>query len=264
VHLDICWRSLLDKKRALIGWCVGLAVLTFFTMAFWPTIKGSPQFNKLWKGLPHALKTFVGDQPLTTPQGYLQSELFLYLVPLMFMIYGIGRGADAIAGEEERNTMDLLLSAPVSRRRIVLEKYAAIVLGIGLLAAVLLASLYLSATLFNMDIGLDKLAAATFGSAFLSLAFAALALAVSSYVGRKGLALAIAAALATATFFLNSLAPLANDLQSYQKLSPWHWYLGHSPLNNGFDLGGLGSLVVMILIMLAIATLGFQRRDIGG
>jgi ABC-type transport system involved in multi-copper enzyme maturation permease subunit len=61
---------------------------------------------------------------------------------------------------------------PVSRRRIVLEKYAAIVLGIGLLAAVLLASLYLMTTLFNINISLDKLAAATFGSAFLSLAFA--------------------------------------------------------------------------------------------
>ncbi|MEA2485210.1 MAG: beta-exotoxin transport system permease protein [Actinomycetota bacterium] len=264
MHLDICWRNSLDNKRALIGWGLGLVALTLLTMAFWPTIKASPQFNKLLRQLPDALKVLVGDQPLTTPEGYLQKQLFLYLVPLLFMIYGIGRGADAIAGEEERNTMDLLLSAPVSRRRVVLEKYTAIVFGIGVLAVLLLVSLYLSAAVFNMDIGLDKLAAATSGSAFLSLAFAAVALAASSATGRKGIALGIAAVLATATFFLNSLAPLAKGLKSYQKFSPWHWYLEHSPLNNGFDVGGLALLVLMIVVMLAIAVVGFERRDVGG
>jgi ABC-2 type transport system permease protein len=263
MHLDICWRNLLDKRRALIGWCIGLAVLTLFTMAFWPTIKGSPEFSKLLKGLPDSLKAFVGKQPLTTPEGYLQSELFLYLVPLMFMIYAIGRAADSIAGEEDRNTMDLLLSAPVSRRRVVLEKFAAIVLGIALLAAVLLASLTLSAALFDMDIGFDKLAAATSGSALLSLAFASVALAASAITGKKGLSLGIAAVLATAAFFLNSLAPLAKGLKTYEKVSPWHWYLAHSPLNNGFDPGGLVLLFATILIMVAVAAWGFERRDIG-
>jgi ABC-2 type transport system permease protein len=178
------------------------------------------------------------------------------------MIYAIGRGADAIAGEEERKTMDLLLSAPVARRRMVLEKFAAIVLGLGLLTLVLAVTLYVSAALFNMDIGLDKLIAATIGAAFLSLAFAAVALAVSSSAAKRGLAIATASALATAAFFLNSLAPLADSLKALQKFSPFYWYLGHFPLTNGFDFKGLLLLIAVAAVMLAVAVASFERRDV--
>jgi ABC-2 type transport system permease protein len=262
MRFEICWRSLRDKKRALIGWCIGLALLTLFTMAFWPTIRGNSQFDKLFKKLPNSLKGFVGSQPFTTPAGYLQQELFQYLVPLLFMIYAIGRGADAIAGEEERKTMDLLLSAPVRRSRVVLEKYFAIVIGVAALALVLLAVLSISAATFDMRIGLDKLVAATVGSALLSLAFASIALAVSSSAGKRGLSIATASALATAAFFVNSLAPLAQSLKAAQKLSPFHWYLAHSPLKNGFDFPGLSLLVAVSIIMVALAVIRFERRDV--
>jgi ABC-2 type transport system permease protein len=263
MQLEICWRNLRDRKRAIIGWCIGVGVLTLFTMAFWPTIKGTPQYDRLFRQLPDTLKAFVGDQAFTTPQGYLQTELFQYLVPLLFMIYAIGRGADAIAGEEERKTLDLLLSTPVPRRRLVLEKYAAIVAAVALLALVLVATLYVSAAIFSMDIGLDKLLAATISAAVLSLAFAAVALAVSSSVGKRGLAIATASALATAAFFVNSLAPLASSFKGYQKFSPFYWYLAHSPLNNGFDFKGLVLLIAATAVMVTIAITRFERRDVG-
>ena len=44
------------------------------------------------------------------------------MVPLLLLVAAIGAGARAIAGEEERGTLDLLLSTPVSRRRLALEK----------------------------------------------------------------------------------------------------------------------------------------------
>lgn len=262
MQLEICWRNLRDKKRALLAWSIGLALLTFFTMAFWPSIRGNAQYDKLLKQMPDTLKAFVGDQPFSTPEGYLQAQLFLYVVPVLFMIYAIGRGADAIAGEEERRTMDLLLSVPVGRGRVVLEKFAAMVVGVGLLGLILLILLELCAKLFDMNIGFENLAAATLGSALLGLVFGAVALAVSASVGKKGLAVATAAALATAAFFINSIARVVDALKTYQKLSPFHWYLSHSPLENGFDLPGYGLLIAAVVILLAISVTRFERRDV--
>ena len=48
------------------------------------------------------------------------------MVPLLLLIAAIGAGARATAGEEERGTLDLLLANPISRRRLVLEKLAAL------------------------------------------------------------------------------------------------------------------------------------------
>ena len=64
----------------------------------------------------------IGEVDYTTPEGYLQSELFSFLAPILLIVYTIGAGARAIAGEEEAGSLDLLLSTCRSRRRRVLVR----------------------------------------------------------------------------------------------------------------------------------------------
>ena len=64
-----------------------------------------------------------------TPVGAGVFELFSLMAPLLLIVFSIGAGASAIAGEEDRHTLELLLANPVSRCRIVLEKLAALVAG---------------------------------------------------------------------------------------------------------------------------------------
>ena len=67
--------------------------------------------------------------------------------------------------------------------------------------------------------------------------------------------------LATAAFFVYGLAPLVESIEPVQKLSPFWWYLGAKPLNEGFDM-----LFVLMLVWIAAgvaaALWGFRRRDV--
>ena len=95
-----------------------------------PDDPGQPALDKLVDEYPEALKAFIGfggGIDYATGAGYLGIELFSFMVPLLLLVAAIGAGARAIAGEEERGTMDLLLSNPIGRSRVVLEKGAAIV-----------------------------------------------------------------------------------------------------------------------------------------
>ena len=65
------------------------------------------------------------------------------LAPLVLLIFAIGAGAGAVAGEEERGTLDLVLAHPVRRRDFVLQRFAALVGLIAALAGVLLLSVAL-------------------------------------------------------------------------------------------------------------------------
>ncbi|NIR41986.1 MAG: ABC transporter permease, partial [Actinobacteria bacterium] len=58
--------------------------------------------------------------------------------------------------------------------------------------------------------------------------------------------------LAVAAFFLYGLAPLVEVLEPTQKLSPFWWYLGPKPLNDGFDIMFL-LMIGWILIAVAVA-----------
>jgi ABC-2 type transport system permease protein len=46
--------------------------------------------------------------------------------------------------------------------------------------------------------------------------------------------------------------------------SPFHWYLGGDPLTNGVQWGGTAAPAVTTVVLVAVGTLGFGRRDIGG
>jgi ABC-2 type transport system permease protein len=79
--------------------------------------------------------------------------------PIVVLIYAIGAGASAIAGEEDRRTLDLLLVNTVSRGRVVLEKMAAIVFGTAVLVIVLRVALLVEGRIAGMDVPIANSAA---------------------------------------------------------------------------------------------------------
>jgi ABC-2 type transport system permease protein len=199
--VNILRKSFDDRRRGFIGWAIGIIALSAFILAFYPSIKSSPQFEEAYKQLPDALRSIVGDVSLTSPAGYLERQLFLYTIPILFFVFSIGHGADAIAGEEQRHTLDLLMSTPVSRARAVVEKFGATFAGLTGLGLVLLLTLVVGTRLVGMGIGVARLAAATVGAVLLGLAIGALALAIGSATGKKGLAVGVASTAATACVF---------------------------------------------------------------
>jgi ABC-2 type transport system permease protein len=260
--LDVFERSIMERKKGLIGWSVGLLALVAFTLAFWPSIKGNSEFDKLFDDLPESLQAFVGENSITSPVGYLESQLFLYLVPVLFAIMTIGRLSDGLAGEERRKTMDLLLANPITRSRVVLEKFGASAASLLAPGTALFVTLWLGSMAVDLDIGVAGLLAATLGSMFLALVFGALALVVGAATGKKGLAIAVAASVMTAAYLLYSLAPMVEAVEPFQKLSPFYYFLASSPLEHGLKATHTLVLLGITAVLVVVSTWFFARRDV--
>ena len=84
--------------------------------------RSAADFQGYMENLPDALRTLIGSD-FTTPAGYLRSETFSALGPILMLVFAIGAGSRAIAGEEEGRTLDLLLSTPVRRRHVLVDKW---------------------------------------------------------------------------------------------------------------------------------------------
>ena len=96
--------------------------------AFYPSVRDSaPSLQGYLKHMPEAIKNLIGGD-FTSPAGYLRTETFSTLEPILFLVFAIGSGARAIAGEEEGRTLDLLLSTPIRRDRVLLDKWISMVL----------------------------------------------------------------------------------------------------------------------------------------
>ena len=191
---NVFLKTLWDQRWSLPWWTIGLVALAVITLLFYPFVRDTPLLDELTEWMPEVL-------------------LRAFVVPLVLLAYAIVEGTGAIAGEEERGTLDLLLSNPLTRRRVVVEKFAAL-MGTTLVLAI-------GVAIVEMEISLGRVAEANLSARFLGMTFGAWALALGSITGKRGLSIGVASVLGFAAYFLNALAPLVKSLEPLTKLSPF-------------------------------------------
>ena len=159
---SIALKALWDQRRAFIWWALGITAIILLLVLLYPSIRDVPEFQQLIDSLPEAMRNlFLGSSVVDflSPTGYLNSRFFAFLGPALFLVYGIGQGVSAVAGEEERGTLEVVLSAPVSRWRLVVERFAALAVGAALLAGVAFVVLWAGGAMVSMGIGAGQVAA---------------------------------------------------------------------------------------------------------
>lgn len=255
-------KSLSDQTRSLVAWGIGLASLVAMYAAFYPSVRDSAgALQGYLEHMPDAVKNLIGGD-FTTPAGYLRSETFSTLGPILFLVFAIGSGARAIAGEEEGRTLDLLLSTPIRRAQVLFDKWVAIVVATLGLSAIMGITIALVGPAFGLRVPLSALAAECLMLFLLGVAFGTVALAVGCYTGRKGLAAGVTGALATVTYVLNVVAPSVDAIRWLRPASPFRWYLEPDALIAGLSVENVMVLVGIAAVAYVVAAIAFERRDL--
>ena len=258
--------ALWERRRSIIWWAVGLVALATITIAFVPTIRNDAEaFVSLFDAMPEGLLSVFGIEDasaLVTAVGLVNSRLYTGIGPVIVAVLGIGMGVAAVAGEEDRGTLNLLMAQPVTRTSVILQKTAAAAVLIGAVMAALLVTLLIFNPIVDLEFGFEQMVAANVGLGLIAFVFYAFALAVGATTGRRGLTVGVSAAFTAATFFINGFAPLVEDLEWAQRLTPFFWLQEPNPLADGFAFGWFGLMLLVALALIAVAIVGFNRRDI--
>ena len=261
---SILGKTLYDQRRALLAWVVSLVLLVAMYAAIWPSIKAQPALSDFLNRMPEAFRSLfaASGADMSTPVGYVQIELMSFMGPLIVIMYAVVAGASAVAGEEDRHTLDLLLATPVSRARIVLEKAAAMILGTFVLAGVAGLALIFEGRWADMALPVGGVTAAMLHLALLGVVFGALALGIGAAFGHGGASRAVPAVVAVVAYVVNGLAPQVTWLQPVRKLSPFYQFNGHDPLRNGVSGAAVLVAVGTVVVLVSLAVAGFRRRDV--
>lgn len=251
-----------DQRRSLIGWSIAVAAVSLMYTSFYPSIKSSAADLQAYVDkLPEAFKNIIGEN-YASPSGYLRGEVFSSLGVLLLLIFAIGAGARAIAGEEENRTLDMLLSTPLRRSQILRDKAVAAAAVTFALATVLFVVLEVIGRPFDLTVSFGDLATACFLLALIALAFGGIALAVGAATGRRVLANSVAGGYAVFSLIVNALAPSVRVLEPLRPLSPFRWYLDPDPLTSGLHVANVAVLGGIAIVCYAIALVAFERRDL--
>lgn len=254
-------KGLRDQRWALLGWSIGVSLLVLVEAAVWPSIRDMPNFDELMQNYPKTMRELFDVQSMTTGTGFMNAEMFTLMVPMVFIFYGLSRGARMVAGEEEVGYLEAVLVTPASTRSVLLQKAAALAVGIVVLGAVLAVVLLACSLVFGLGIGVGDTLVACLAMVLIGVEFGAVSLAVGAATGRRALALGIGGAAAVGAYVLYALGRIVDSVEPYQPLSPFQQALQHGPLGGSPPLTlcwvALGAVVV-----LAVAVPVFDRRDL--
>jgi ABC-2 type transport system permease protein len=263
---NVFLKTLFDMRKSLMWWSIGLFLMSLYMMTFYPSIEeGSMDMQEYVDNLPDSMKALIGGEvDLSTIEGFLSMELFSFFYPFMFLAFAVTYGASFIGSEEENGTLDLLLATPIPRWRVVLEKFAALVVFTLLVVAATYAGFMVGALLVDIDeMNAGRILEATLNMTPLTLFFAALALAMTGIRGGRGLALGVVLGLGTVSYLVYSMAEVTDIPNWLQQLSPWYYYNGIDVVKEGLNLGYLGLLIGLTALLIGVAMWGFERRDVG-
>ncbi|WP_460751044.1 ABC transporter permease subunit [Myceligenerans cantabricum] len=255
---DVLRHDLSERRTGVLVLGLALGALSFFALAM--SIPMADMLDAITDNLTPALQAFLGAD---TPGGYVVGEVFNLIAPIAVVAYAVAGGASILAGEEQGKTMGMLFSHPVSRASILWAKAGTLALALTAAVAIFWAGLALGSLLFDVELSLAQAGAGSVHLLFLGLAFGMLAFAVAAATGRPQIASATAGTIAVIAYFMQAMLPLAG-YDTAAEASPWYYYLGSDPLNDGVDLVHLFVLAGIAAIALAVAAWAFPRRDLKG
>ena len=259
IRYSIFRKSLRDQRWQSLGFGLALMAMSSTSVLLWPSARDALQQFEL----PKAVQAFLGSKlSIATAAGYLSARYFGW-VEILLIVYAVIQGTGAIAGEESAGTIDLLLSQPVRRADIVLQKCVAFVCGLTVAVGLGVLGFAAAIPFVRIDVSIADTAIASANMLPMILLFFAFALWAGAVAPNRGAAAGLSVGVATAAYFINTLATGVESLQNLKYATPFYYYGAGLPLVQGVSLPHVGLLMGATVGLAALALAIFDRRDLG-
>lgn len=240
----------------------GLAAFAAMMALLAPGLLGEVDMAALAEQLPAAFVAAFDLEQMGTMEGFLAIELyqFLWLVGLGAYLAYVAGGA--VAGDIETGRMDTLLAAPISRERLVVENYLAMLSPIILANVAVFGAVFATTRLVSEPIAAADLLAVHALSVPYFLCCGAFGTLASVTAPSRLVAEGVAAGGIVGAFLLDTIAA-SSDLPWLGAVAPMRYYDPTAILTaSEYDFAGAGVLLAATAGLLAAAALWFREVNI--
>lgn len=265
----VFFETLRRNRRGTLIWGIGVALIVAAQIAVLPDVDALKQFAKLVESMPFIVQMIgVGEDTafLATPEGFLAGKFFSFAL-ILFAVYALMAGLNVSANEEDRGTLDVVLSLPIPRWRLMVERLAAYaVMTAIILLIVMIGIIGTLAAVPTVPVDALKVIAATVNilpGTLLVLAFTTLA---GVWLRTRGQAVAAAAIFIIGSYFIDFIGGMASGtlFEVLRVGSFFRYYDSAGVMKNGLQWGGFLLLLAAAAVCTGAAVWCFERRDVGG
>jgi beta-exotoxin I transport system permease protein len=247
-----------ERRRSLLSWGLPIGLWSAFVVVIYPSVEGA--LSKAVASYPEGLKQAFGIAELSSVEQYLNAEMLSLIVPLAVGYLAARSLASGLSGAAESGRLDVLLSAPLSRRRLVASGFAATAVELAAVLAVALLLTALGSLLAGAGLSFAD-ALAGFANVWpLALLAAGLGVVVTGFSLRTSVVTGSVAGVLVAMYVVDLVGRLDTGLDWIRYASAFRYY-GRA-IEEGIDpLSFLGVTAVAVACA-ALGALLFERRDL--
>ncbi len=255
-----------QRKAFIIWWCIAIIGFIGLNLAFYPSFKDqAQQLEKAFSQLSETAVAFFSDTgEFFSPEGYLSSQVFYLMLPMLLSILAINLGNSLLAKEEREGTIELLLSRPISRTQLLNVKILSGLVILGFVGVVATISITLICKMVGIEVPLPNILIASLLSVLFAVTIGAVAFVLSA-LGRfgRGASIGIATSIALGGYILSSLIGVATWLEWPARFLPFYYYRPAEVLTGTYNWLNTLYFFTLIAFCYLLSVIVFRKRDIG-
>jgi ABC-2 type transport system permease protein len=261
--------QLKSSWRQILYWGGGLSMLVIFVMSILQDVSVLDQYADLIGDLPPQMINAMGLEDaaaLGTPEGFIGFIALTYGTVVM-AIFAVVAGLDVTANDEDEGILNVLLSLPIPRWQVLVERalaYAVIIIAIAMLE---FAAIFVGTSMIPVDVNLRPLFLGCLNLIPGALSLMAVTIFFTSIISNKVIATGISAAFVLTSYVLFIIGgSVREDTFGYYlgRLSVWTYFDGQAVIREGLNPVNFGGLLALVVVLLIISVWAFERRDIAG
>lgn len=256
--IELVLSLLRDRRRALLAWGLPIGLMSAFIVAIFPSVEDA--LGKAIRDYPTELKEAFSIGELATVEQYLEAEMLSLIVPLAVGYLAARSVASGLSGAAESGRLDVLLSAPISRRRLVGASFAATAVELASVLVVSLLLTMLGSWLAGAGLAFGP-ALAGFANVWpLALLFAGLGIVVTGFSLRTSVVTGSVAGVLVAMYVMDLIGRLDAGLDWIRYGSVFKYY--GNAIENGIDPVAFVGVTAAAVALVVLGASLFERRDL--
>ncbi len=260
---SIYLKTLRDFRIAILGWGVGMGLATFEVQATVGSLVSTPAARATLVSLASSFAWNADPVAVDTVGGYATWKVGIFF--LLVAIWPLMACSRLLRGEEERGSLDVLLSLPRGRLRVALEKLAAVWTALLLMGLLIALITFAGGKSFNADYSLGDALLFGLNLVLICGVFGSIALLLSQFTQERGTAAGVTGGLLLVFIVLDMVHRVIPGTEWLSRLSPVYYYNLSKSLvpSYGTNPGAMLVLLGLSVLLSGAALWLFVRRDVG-
>ena len=259
--------TLRQTWRQMLYWGLGLASLGLLVVLMVPLFD-MQDMKELLESFPPFILALIGIgsdlEIFTTNEGFVAVGFFGKSA-LIFAVYPVVMGMRITADDEDSGIMDVLLSLPVPRMQVVIEKFAAYAFSIVGVVAMIYLGMAFGVAISGVELDMSRLTEVILYLIPVMIFVMAVTMCIAAFVRRRQVALGIVTAFVIASFMLQTIGAMAEDTiaETIGQISFFTYYNAANIMTDGFVWSHIIGLVGLSLVLLIFSLYRYEGRDVG-